>query len=220
MTPRRSRMYVSLFLALGASVAANVLLLQPRLSQRGLLVGQAQGPRGDGSLEGRQSATGLKAKSAGADRQEASKATIRAVQRELKEIGHYEGPADGIANLSTHAAVMAYESDNGLRLTGVPSDTLLKMLILGAGAAAGTPGSAAEVMRGSPAEQVTRLVQQLLAGRGYPIAAIDGRLGEDTRRAIQAFEGEQRLKPSGRISAALLAKLQRPGKAGQVAAGR
>jgi peptidoglycan hydrolase-like protein with peptidoglycan-binding domain len=67
---------------------------------------------------------------------------------------------------------------------------------------------------------VTRLVQQLLTGRGYNIGAVDGRLGEDTRRAIQAFETAQRLPPSGRISAALVTRLQRTATAGKVASGR
>jgi peptidoglycan hydrolase-like protein with peptidoglycan-binding domain len=64
------------------------------------------------------------------------------------------------------------------------------------------------------------LVQQQLVGRGYNIAVIDGRLEEDTRRAIAAFESEQRLQPSGRVSAPLLARLQRAPAPGRVAAGR
>jgi peptidoglycan hydrolase-like protein with peptidoglycan-binding domain len=220
MTPRRARIYASVFVVLATSVAANVLLLQPRALSRGqpppdVPAAQSVALKGPPQL-----AAAPKAKPAGGPDGEASAATIRAIQRELKGAGYYDGPADGLANLSTHAAIMAYESDHDLDLTGVPSDALLKMLILGTGRSPASGTSRSRVAKGTPAEQVTRLVQQQLAGRGYNIAAIDGRLGEDTRRAVAAFESEQRLQPSGRISAPLLAKLQRAPTAGRVAAGR
>jgi len=219
MTPRRARLYASVFLVLGASVAANVLLLQPRPVQRGERPGDVARGETPADASPGQATSAPKAKLAGGPVAEASAATVRAIQRELKQVGLYDGPVDGVPNLSTHAAVMAFESDHDLQLTGVPSDALLKMLILGTGRSPAT-SSQSRVAKGTPAEQVTRLVQQLLAGRGHKIAAIDGRLEEDTRRAIRAFETEQRLAPSGRVSAALLAKLQRTVTAGQIAAGR
>jgi len=217
MTPRRARIYASLLLVLGASVAANVLLLQPRPGQRGPLVAQLEGAgkEAPGATQG-SSAVSRSDKITVSSRQDPSAETIRAIQRELKEGGYYDGPSDGVANLSTHAAIMAYESDRGLKVTGAPADELLKMLILGTRIAA-RPAADGGVAKGSPAEQVTRLVQQQLTRRGYNIAAVDGRLGEDTRRAILAFEGEQRMPASGRISAPLLMKLQRSGTAGRLA---
>jgi peptidoglycan hydrolase-like protein with peptidoglycan-binding domain len=221
MTLRRAQVYVSLLAVLGGSVAANVLLLQPRPAQRGLTVAQIQSAGGEVRIDvaHRPSPASRGAASAGSWR-EASAQTTRAIQRELKQAGYYSGPADGVANLSTHAAIMAYESDHGLTLTGAPADELLRMLILGAAEAEERPGSESSVVKGSPAEQVTRLVQQQLAGRGYNIGAIDGRLGEDTRRAILAFEAEQNISPSGRVSAALVAKLQAPATGRRVVAGR
>jgi peptidoglycan hydrolase-like protein with peptidoglycan-binding domain len=220
MTPRRARIYASVFVVLAASVAANVLLLQPRAlprSQPAADLGAAQSAQ---LMRPPQMATAPRAKQVGGLDGEASPATVRAIQRELKGAGYYDGPADGLANLSTHAAIMAYESDHDLELTGAPSDALLRTLILGTGRSPAAGASRSRVAKGTPAEQVTRLVQQQLVGRGHNIAAIDGRLGEDTRRAIAAFESEQRLQPSGRISALLLAKLQRTPPAGRVAAGR
>lgn len=129
---------------------------------------------------------------------------VRAVQRELAHRGYQPGPADGLVHPVTRAAVMAYEHDHGLRLTGDPSENLLKTILFGvpAGAdkAAGDP---------SPqAQSVIRSVQQSLAALGYPVSAIDGRLGEETSRAIRAFEAKNSLPPSGRISGALLLKLR------------
>ncbi|HXF53880.1 MAG TPA: peptidoglycan-binding domain-containing protein [Hyphomicrobiaceae bacterium] len=211
MTPRRARVYASVFVVFVGSVAANVLLLQPRAL-----------PHGEQSSSGaptRLAAAASAKAPAGPDR-EASPATIRAIQRELKAAGYYEGPSDGLANLSTHAAIMAYESDQQLELTGLPSDALLKMLILGTGRARVAGENRSAAVRGTPAEQLTRLVQQQLIAHGYSISAVDGRLGDDTRRAIAAFEADQRLKPSGRISAPLLAKLQGSAPTGRVASGR
>jgi len=211
MTPRRARVYASVFVVFVGSVAANVLLLQPRALPHGEPSGS------DAPLRLAAAAT---AKTTTGRDGEASSATIRAIQRELKAAGYYEGPSDGLANLSTHAAIMAYESDQQLELTGLPSDALLRMLILGTGRTRVAGENPSTAVRGTPAEQLIRLVQQHLIARGYSIAAVDGRMSDDTRRAIAAFEAEQRLKPSGRISAPLLAKLQRSPPAGRVAFSR
>lgn len=222
MTPRRARVYVSLFVVLGASVAVNVLFLQPPGARRGQPAQDRLAARSQGPIDTapRQTAAIQKAKPSDGFIREASATTVRAIQRELGQAGYYDGPVDGIANLSTHAAIMAYESDHSLQLTGAPADALLRMLILGTAGTQGAAEARGRVAKGTPAEQLTRLVQQLLARRGYNIAAIDGRLDEDTRRAILAFEAEQRLRPSGRISAPLVARLQRTGTADRVAAGR
>jgi peptidoglycan hydrolase-like protein with peptidoglycan-binding domain len=213
-------MYASVFAVLAASVAANVLLLQPRALPRGQHSPDVPAAQSAQLTRPPQMAAAPKAKAVGGLDGEASAATIRAIQRELKGGGYYDGPTDGVANLSTNAAIMAYEGDHDLELTGAPSDALLRTLILGTGRPRALAASRSRVAKGTPAEQITRLVQQQLVGRGYNIAVIDGRLEEDTRRAIAAFESEQRLQPSGRVSAPLLARLQRAPAPGRVAAGR
>lgn len=129
---------------------------------------------------------------------------VRAVQRELAHRGYQPGPADGLVHAVTRAAVMAYEHDHGLRLTGEPSEHLLKAILFGVPAGAGKDA-------GDPlpqAQSVIRSVQQSLAGLGYPVKKVDGRLGEETSRAIRAFESQNSLPPTGRISGALLLKLR------------
>src|SRR5690606_14381969 len=56
---------------------------------------------------------------------------VRAVQRELIDRGYEAGPVDGVAHAVTRAAVMAYEHDHGLPLTGQPSEDLLKKILFG-----------------------------------------------------------------------------------------
>ena len=128
---------------------------------------------------------------------------VRAVQRELAHRGYESGPADGLVHAITRAAVMAYEHDHGLPLTGQPSEHLLKTILFG------VPADAAKGDGREPqpaAQEVIRSVQDSLASLGYPIK-IDGRMGEETARSIRAFEAQHGLTPSGRVSGALLLKL-------------
>ena len=62
-------------------------------------------------------------------------------------------------------------------------------------------------MRSARAEQIIRSVQQWLAALGYQPGRIDGRLGEDTVKAIRDFEMDKGLVPRGRVSAELVTRL-------------
>jgi len=57
------------------------------------------------------------------------------------------------------------------------------------------------------AAQIVRKVQELLAKLGYQPGQVDGRLGEDTLRAVREFELDKGLAPKGRISADVLMRL-------------
>lgn len=128
---------------------------------------------------------------------------VRAVQRELAQRGYSPGHGDGSAHSITRAAVMAYEHDHGLPLTGEPSEALLKSILFGLPATGGTPS----VPPSAPATEIIRTVQQSLATLGYGVRSVDGLLGEETTRAIRRFEQKQGLPQTGRISGPLLVKL-------------
>ena len=140
-----------------------------------------------------------------APRDEADGETIRAIQRELRSRGYGPITGDGVLGLSTRAGIMAFEYDYGLGLTGEASEELLKRILLGASAGI-EPAGAAKV-RSVQAEQVIRTVQQRLAALGYRVARVDGRLGEDTVKAIRDFEMDKGLVPKGRICAELVVRL-------------
>ncbi len=129
---------------------------------------------------------------------------IRAVQRELIDRGYETGPADGVAHAVTRAAVMAYEHDHGLPLTGQPSEDLLKKILFG------VPPDAVDRRAHEPlpqAQEMIRSVQELLASLGYS-NKVDGRMGEETARTIRDFESKHGLTATGRVSGALLLKLR------------
>ncbi|NJO33714.1 MAG: peptidoglycan-binding protein [Rhodospirillales bacterium] len=137
---------------------------------------------------------------------EAGADTIRAIQRELNERGFGPVAGDGIMRPVVRAAIMAYEHDNRLALTGEATEALLTRLVLGA-PADNAPSSAGEVQ--SPhAEAIIKQMQRLLAAVGYRPGPADGRLHADMTTAIRAFEQDQGLSPKGRVSAEVLSRLQ------------
>src|SRR5688572_22688177 len=127
--------------------------------------------------------------------------TIRAIQRELQARGYEPGAADG-----------------ALRLSGAADEALLKAVVLGGAHAGAAPPAAAAP--GPHAAQVTRAVQQWLAGLGYSPGPADGRFREETARAVRAFEIDQRMPATGRISGPLVARLARAAGQGRLASGR
>lgn len=136
--------------------------------------------------------------------------TIRAVQRELQARGYEAGTVDGVPGLITRASILAYEYDHGLPMTGEASERLLKQFLLGELQPAATPPATTVATERSPqAEQVIRTVQQSLANAGYAVGKPDGRMGEETVRAIREFETDQGLPETGRVSGQLVARLAR-----------
>lgn len=133
---------------------------------------------------------------------------VRGVQRELNTRGYEAGQPDGVIGLVTRAAIMAYESDYGLPLTGSPTQDLLSRIVLGSAAPQPTKPLGNRTT-GREAEAVIRNVKQQLTARGYAAGKIDGTPGEQLARAIREFEIDQKLPETGRISAPLVSRLAR-----------
>jgi peptidoglycan hydrolase-like protein with peptidoglycan-binding domain len=233
MTPGQARIALSTFLLVTAGVAFNALFLQGRpsaasrperpIAQKGTpdaarkkgeaARGDKAGPRWPGSSS---ADTPLRiarfapdtARIDGAPeaaQDAASTKSIAAIQRELDARGYGPLASDGVIGIGTRAAIMAYEHDHGLALTGEASEALLKRILFGA--AAGPEPAGTAKARSSDAEQVIRAVQKGLVALGYQVARVDGRLGEDTVKAIRDFEVDRGLVPKGRVSAELLARI-------------
>ena len=233
MTPRQAHIALCSFLVLAAGVATNALFLQsrPTLASRAVVErplpraaermrngpeaapSMRTAPRTSIAADGRAQRTSrLNPDSATLDAVpdttgEAETAeTIRAVQRELRHGGYGALVSDGVMRPVTRAAIMAYEHDHALPLTGEASEALLKRVLLGT-PLAGEPSAAARKVASARAMQVVRTVQELLSAQGYRPGRVDGRLGEDTLRAIREFETEKGLPAKGRISAEVLMRL-------------
>ena len=239
MTPGQARVALLSFLFVMGGVAVNALYLQgggqrtskavaergpPRAADNGIrLTKQVEAggiPAGEQELRiARFGADPAKIERAAAPPPEtAGTETIRAIQRELRLRGYGPISGDGTMAISTRAAIMAFEHDNGMALSGEASDRLLKRILLGAADPASGDGTAAGKVRSAHAEHVIRDVQQRLAAQGYQPGTIDGRPGEETVRAIRDFEMDKGLVPRGRVSAELVARLiEPPGSAARTA---
>jgi peptidoglycan hydrolase-like protein with peptidoglycan-binding domain len=141
----------------------------------------------------------------------------KAVQRELQIRGYETGARDGVAGLMTRGAILAFEYDHGLPLTARPSQELLKAILLGDVRAKKKRAAGTET---AEAQDVIRSVQRSLARLGYRPGAANGRMTRDTERAIRAFELDQTLPESGRVSGPLISRLARLSGDGKVASSR
>ena len=145
---------------------------------------------------------------------------VRQIQSELAARGYAPGPVDGDAGLLTRAAILAFEHDHGLAATAEPTDAVLAALR--ARAPARRPAGGANWR--SPSQSATmlvRTVQQQLVAAGHLAGSPSGQLDARTIAAIRSFETAHDLIVTGRISAPLVARLQRPGTArARLASGR
>jgi peptidoglycan hydrolase-like protein with peptidoglycan-binding domain len=130
----------------------------------------------------------------------------RAIQRELKVKGYETGAVDGVAGIVTRAAIMAYEADAGLALTGEPRQALLQHIVLGSAQDPGRPAQD-NGQAGPYAETIIKSVQKALTQLGYAAGSVDGRMSPETGAAIRKFETAQRWTATGRVSGELVAKL-------------
>lgn len=234
MLPKRITVPLIAFLVLSGGVGANVFLLQSS-GGRGVLAGRGidatawniaaieAAEFGDtGSIRtgaGEAGANGLDiaslATSDSPSKSGDKNGLEQAIQRELQIRGYETGARDGVVGAMTRAAIMAFEHDHGMPLTGRPSDALLKSIVLGE---AGKAGKKAPKIETAEAHAIVREVQRSLIKLGYKAGSANGNLTPETVRAIRAFEADQALPESGRISGPLIARLERLAGTGRVAA--
>jgi peptidoglycan hydrolase-like protein with peptidoglycan-binding domain len=234
MTPRQARVALGSFLLLAAGVTGNALYLQggvarsadkpapppartepqkspstPKSSKASKAADRASVDTPAEALKGTQALkvrTVRVATIGEAPPEETDADTVREIQAELNRRGYGPLAADGVMRPEARAAIMAFEQDHRLALTGEASQALLKHILFGTPAAAGSPAAAEAA---SPhALAVIKQAQRLLAERGYRPGAIDGRLSAQTIAAIRTFETDQGLVPKGRVSAVVLDRLQ------------
>jgi peptidoglycan hydrolase-like protein with peptidoglycan-binding domain len=143
---------------------------------------------------------------------DSSQLVVRAVQRELAARGLEVGPINGKHSDKTRAAIAAYQDKQGMPVTGVATDELLRHILLGdsvkPNAATGsleTQGSIGDRSEGS----TVKAVQQILADLGYDPGPIDGKLGGTTARAISTFQRDRDIAETGTITPEFLREVTR-----------
>lgn len=231
MTERDRKFAIIASLFLTASVAANMALFQQRekagmetagigprtswVSGPGVTMGTTQTPvpqLGASQPIVAPVARSKPANTAVAEQQEPQQSNtaevIRGVQRELNTRGYEAGQPDGVSGLITRAAIFAFEFDNGLPLSGTPSETLLGQIVLGSSTSqlsdSGKSGSTTP-----EGADLVKTVKQQLAAAGYDSGSSGGDLTPEFARTIRQFEKDQKLTESGRISGPMMSRLLR-----------
>jgi hypothetical protein len=131
-------------------------------------------------------------------------AIVRAIQRELLHRDYRIERRDGQADLATRIAVLLYEYNSGLSLTGRPSEALLERILFGPFRGADTENP---VDRLEADTELVAQVQVMLSRLGFANLDDTGRLGADTRSALREFAQFRDLRPEGRLTPRLLLEL-------------
>lgn len=119
--------------------------------------------------------------------------SVLALQKQLKQLGHFDGPLTGYYGPITKAAVSSFERAKGLARDGVADPRMRQAL---ATATQGS-GSGQQVLRpGMRGPRVKALQQQLRTLGHFPVTPT-GYYGSITQRAVRAFERAHGLKVDG-----------------------
>lgn len=130
----------------------------------------------------------------------------KSIQRELTARGYTPGRTDGVLALESRMAIIAYEFDNKMPISGEASEQVLKALIFekASGVAKKAKASSDHFER---RRDVVEQVQQMLAQLGYTSGPVDGHLDDKTREAIRKFETDRNLKPTGKLTERVLLEM-------------
>lgn len=146
---------------------------------------------------------------------------VKAMQKRLKELGFLSGSADGSFGQATKAAVIAFQTANGITADGKAGTRTLNLLYSqdakNADSLAGN-GSDKEVTEDEEETGVTvngytvlkegmegdavKKLQQALKNRGYYSGSIDGKYGSGTVAAVTAFQKANGLTADGKAGPA------------------
>lgn len=223
MTPRRAKFYTWLLVGLAGCASINVMLFQQRLPMRGM-----GGVYGDSAAGGAATRVAVPppapaAPAANAPARPTKTANMspaapnpalaqaelmQAIQRELSSAGHFSGLADGKPSKPLTAAIVSYEFQQGLPLSGEASDGLLKRLILGTTLATMRTHMPGEIIPGSPADHLVRWVIESLNRLGHDAGKPQSKLDLKAIQAIRAFEAGELMRPTGRIGEAMVRQLE------------
>lgn len=133
------------------------------------------------------------------------------LQARLVELGYYSGTIDGKYAADTQAAVMEFQSRNGLTADGVAGRQTQDLLYSGAAqpktvSASGQAQSYVLLKQGSSGLEVRKL-QGRLAELGYYAGGVDGLYGETTVNAVKAFQRANGLSGDGQAGEQTQTKL-------------
>lgn len=134
-------------------------------------------------------------------------AAVRALQKRLRALGYLTESADGSYGEKTRAAVIAFQTGNGLKVDGIAGTDTLNAIYastaLSAADLANNTGSDGvgstgyiTLREGDKSEAVARL-QRALKNLGLYSGDVDGSYGSGTTAAVRTFQSMNRLRVDG-----------------------
>lgn len=138
----------------------------------------------------------------------------RQFQSQLTSLGYDAGIADGLWGRKTREAIRAWQSVNSATVNGYMTERQMRQIREQAGTATLPADNAVaddrteERLLGLTASE-RRDIQRRLTALGYNTRGTDGVLGQNSRRAIAAWQRDERLQASGYITADQLRELRR-----------
>lgn len=130
---------------------------------------------------------------------------VNNIQRELGKRGYFSGKQDGVLTRDCRVAILAYEFDENMPLSGDASEAVLKALIFAR--AAGNTAKPGAARRFEHRKELIKQVQQMLAQYGYTSGPVNGELDARTRDAIKQFESDRHLEAAGHLSERVLLEM-------------
>ena len=134
---------------------------------------------------------------------------VRKVQKRLIALGYLSGSADGDYGNMTKNAVIAFQKNNGLTADGIVGAGTLSKLNSSSAKKAGSssPGNSDGTCAPGDTGDAVRKVQKRLIALGYLSGSADGDYGNQTKKAVQAFQKQNGLSQTGTVNSATLKKL-------------
>jgi peptidoglycan hydrolase-like protein with peptidoglycan-binding domain len=143
---------------------------------------------------------------------------LMSVQERLRQVGAYNGRADGIWGPDSQAALERFQQGRGLQVTGQLNQATASTLGLSpaelvaiAPEPGGPPAAALPPPAAAAAEPLSRAavrnVQARLRALGFYRGAADGIWGAGTQAAVERFQQGRGLQASGQLNPATLAAL-------------
>ncbi len=129
-------------------------------------------------------------------------ANVAAVQARLKTFGYYKSTVDGAWGNKTLAAVLRYQSDNGLTTDGRVGGGTSRRLGVTLSSAARSGG----ITQGKTTANV-KAVQTALKNLGYYTSSVDGQWGKRTMCAVMSYQSDSGLTVDGVVGSATAKKL-------------
>jgi hypothetical protein len=197
MTRFHARLSLFAIMAIFLATAGNALFMQERAGLPSTSVSVTQFPSDKAPALGAE----LNPRSPGKGEETKGPRLHAALKRELFRRGY----SDQLQNQSNglKLAVLAYEFDNGLPLTGEPNEALLKRILFDMNQ--GPRGAFADRAELNPTLVIE--AQKMLLGLGFFRGAFSGRMDVWTADAIKDFERHRGLPQTGRLSDETLLEL-------------